>query len=99
MKDQADIMSLFSGALNLSNANGTVYRTHNQSGALSLSVAGNQVINGWATVPIVADGSPITVPGAWIKYGGDDISIVAGQTNHFLLTWTGEFYYYTNKVV
>ena len=96
---KADFEQIFSGALNLSNPLGTVYKTTVQSGALILSSGGNKAVNGWALAPITADGAAITPDPTWIKYGGDDISIAPGAVNHFMLTWSGEYYYYTNRVV
>jgi hypothetical protein len=93
------IFSSFSGALNLGNQEGTLYNNHTQTGALTLS-ASNGSPGGWALVPILANGDAINIPGAWIKYGGDDISIVNGQTNHFQAFFKDETtIYYTNKVV
>jgi len=93
-----DSMSSFSGALSLNNPLGTVYRQHTQTGALTLAAANNAVPNGWAVVAIVANGGAINIPSDWVKYGGDDIDTTAGVTNHFMLTWSGDFYYWTNKV-
>jgi hypothetical protein len=94
------IMTIFSGALNLGNIQGTLYHPHTQTGALTLAVATSPKPGGWAAVPIVANGGAINVPAAWIKYGGDDISIVAGQTNHLQVFYLNDdTVYYTNKVV
>ncbi|HMV91522.1 MAG TPA: hypothetical protein PJ995_21515 [Cyclobacteriaceae bacterium] len=92
------ILQKFSGPLALNCESGTTYLTHNQSGAITFSSTRNQQINGWALVPIVADGSAINIPSDWIKYGGDNIDITAGVTNHFMAIYTGERTYWTNKV-
>lgn len=99
MKTQADFLELFTGSLSLSNALGTSYATHNQSGDLTITAANNKVINGTATVPIVADGNDINIDPAWIQMGGDDLSNDIGDTNHLLVVWTGQEFYYSNKVV
>lgn len=98
MKTQADFFENFTGALSLSNVLGTSYSTHNQSGALTLSASGNKVVNGCATIPIVANGSAINVDADWLLIGGDEISTNVGDTNHIIVTWTGDKYYYSNKV-
>lgn len=92
------MMTRFSGALALDNPDGTLYREHTQTGSLTLAAGRSARPGGWALVTIVANGSAINIPSDWIKYGGDDVSIVAGQINHFQLFWSGEYYYYTNKV-
>lgn len=92
------IMSQFSGALNLGDPEGTLYLQHQQSGAITLSVA-NGSPGGWALVPIVADGNAINVPAAWILYGGDAISIVVDDVNHIQVFYKdADTIYYTNKV-
>jgi hypothetical protein len=93
------IATIFSGALNLGNTEGTLYNAHTQAGAITLAVGGTPTPGGWAFITIAADGSAINVPGAWVKYGGDDISVVAGTTNHLQVFYKdGDSVYYTNKV-
>lgn len=95
---KASFQEIFTGAVSLSNALGTSYATHNQSGALTLSASGNKVVNGCATVPIVANGSAINVDAEWLLIGGDEISTTPGDTNHLIITYTGQNIYYANKV-
>lgn len=93
------IMSQFSGALNLGDAEGTLYHEHAQTGAITLAVA-NGSPGGWALVPIMANGDAINVPAAWIQWGGDAISIVATDVNHVSVFYKdADNVYYTNKVV
>lgn len=96
---EATFINIFTGSFSLANALGTSYATHNQSGELTLTAGGNKVVNGTATVPIVADGNTITVDEDWIQIGGDDISTEVGDTNHIIVTYTGQNIYYANKVI
>lgn len=99
MKKEADFISAFTGSLSLSNVLGTSYATHQQSGDLTITAAANQVINGTATIPIIADGNDINIDPSWIQIGGDAISTTPGDVNHLIVTFTGQQYYYANKVV
>jgi hypothetical protein len=91
--------SNFTGALNLGNHAGTLYKDHAQTGAITLVGSGGSP-GGWAFIKITANGDAINVPVAWIKYGGDDISIVAAAVNHVQVFYKdADTIYYTNKVV
>lgn len=93
------IIEQFSGPLDLSNPLGAMYLEHTQTGVLTLSESNGQA-GGCALIPIVASGDAINLPVAWIKYGGDDISVVAGETNHLTVVYKDEdTIYWSNKVV
>lgn len=95
-----DRMEKFSGAFNLGNPMGTIYDKHIQTAVLTLSVAGLAVPGGTAQIIIESSGDAINVPGSWIKFGGDDISIVAGEENHLAIWYRdADTIYYTNKVL
>lgn len=95
------IIQKFSGAFPCNDTDGSILSDnfYEQTGALTLSVS-NGVPGGNALIPIKANGSAINVPGAWIKYGGDDISTVAGDVNHLMVLYKdADTIYYTNKVI
>lgn len=97
---EVDYNEIFAGALNLGNPAGTFYKTHNQTGALTLGVAGAPTRGGWAQIVIIANTSAINVPAAWIKFGGDDISTTNAAANHLCVMFRDDdTIYYTNKVV
>jgi hypothetical protein len=98
--DQVTRLPNFSGAFFLGNPKGCLYDDHVQTGVLTFGVGGNSSTpGGWAMIVIAANGSAINIPGAWVKYGGDDISPVNGNSNHFQVFYkeNGRIYY-TNKV-
>lgn len=94
---EAIFQSIFTGALSLSNVLGTSYATHNQSGILNIQASGNKVINGTATIAIVANGQAINIDSSWIKLG-DDFSINPGDTNVLIVLWSGQNFYWSNTV-
>ena len=69
-----------------------------QSRALTLAVGGSAIVGGGDCVKITANGSAITVPGAWINVGGDSISIVNGAINRITVMKTVSEIWYTVKV-
>lgn len=85
--------------LDLSNPNGTLYDVVTQASTIAISVGG-ATPGGWALVPIVANGSPITIPGNWIHYGGDILSTTLNNVNHLQVFYKdANAVYYTNKIV
>ncbi|MFZ1807619.1 MAG: hypothetical protein WAU36_10375 [Cyclobacteriaceae bacterium] len=99
MGHQVDQFEQFDGTLSLSNNyTGSKYKTHTQSGDLTLGVGPDKAIHGWASVPIIASGDAINVPAEWILRG-DAISTTDGDTNHIMVTWDGEYFHLANKVV
>lgn len=73
-----------SGQIDLSNIGGIIYDTFTQTGALVLSAA-PIVVGGKAIITIKSNGAAITLPGTWIRDGGDNISIVNNDINHITL--------------
>lgn len=89
----------FNGKLDLSNTEGLIYNKYTQTGPLTIRV-GDATPKGWAFVSIVANGAAITLPSNFIKYGGDDISMVASTTNHLQAFYIdNNTIFYTNKTV
>jgi hypothetical protein len=89
----------FNGKFDLSKTDGLIYNKYTQSGTLVITIT-NPVPKGWAFVQIVANGSTITLPSNFVKYGGDDISIVASTVNHLQVFYLdNNTIYYTNKTV
>lgn len=99
MTSPAIISKPFDGRFDLSNPRGTMYGKMTQTKNLGFVAIGG-VPGGWALVTIVANGDAINVPATWLLYGGDAISIVAGNTNHIQVFYKdADTIYYTNKVV
>ncbi len=103
--ERANIFHKFSGAVNLGNDLGTVYVDRTTNGQFILTgatalVAASAKPNGSAIVSIDCNGFALTVPGSWVKYGGDDIDTTAGKVNHITVycKQPSEIFY-SNKVV
>lgn len=88
----------FDGTFALDKLGGNFYNDLAQSGALTLAVGGSAIVGGGDCVKITANGSAITVPGAWINVGGDSISIVNGAINRITVMKTVSEIWYTVKV-
>lgn len=89
----------FNGKLDLSDPSGIIYEPYTQTQALTIKV-GNRLLSGWALVPIKANGTTITLPSNFVKYGGDDIVNTLNTTNHLQFWYYSEnTIYYTNKTV
>lgn len=86
--------------LELDDSVGRVYKTYTTTGDFTLKINSSTLKNkGTALIPIVASGNTTTIDSSWIKYSGDDFDDTDGVVNHFTLIWTGEYFYWTNKVV
>jgi hypothetical protein len=84
--------------LSLDNYAGTLYDKITQDQAILVSIM-NPTPAGWALISIVANGSAITIPSSWKKWGGEDISTTSGQTNHLSVFYKdADNIYYTNMV-
>lgn len=88
----------FSGTFALDALGGNFYNDLTQSGALPLAVGGSAIVGGSDCVKITANGSAITVPGAWINVGGDAISTTNGAINRIIVTKTVSEIWFTVKV-
>lgn len=89
----------FSGAVALNNVAGTIYARQVLTAATALVAAG-ETPAGSAMLQIDCNGFALTVPGTWIKYGGDDIDTTAGVINHItVVAFDKGTVYYSNKKV
>lgn len=93
-------LDIYETQLELDDVGGRVYKTYVTTGDFTLNVNSNTLKNrGWALIPIEASGNTTTINSNWIKYGGDDFDDTDGAINHFSISWSGEYFYWTNKVV
>jgi hypothetical protein len=89
----------FTGAIGLNHASGTIH-TGEFSFSGAVSAGGNLIPGAWGLVTMVGTGVAITLPGAWIKYGGDDIDYTLGTKNHFqAFVKDDATIFWTNKTV
>lgn len=71
----------FAGEFALNNPLGTYWNNKVQAGALALSEGSDSEVGGFDRVKITADGSGITVPGAWVNIGAGAIDTTNGAVN------------------
>lgn len=90
--------SVFTGEAALNNPLGTYWPDLAQSGALVLSEGTDAEVGGCDQVKITADGSGITVPGAWVNVGTDEIDTTAAAVNRLIIVKTQTEIQYVNKV-
>jgi hypothetical protein len=76
----------FAGTLAMNNPIGTIWPTHNQAGALVITVDEDAVPGGCDSLRIVADGNTITLDPAftWVNIGTDSIGVVAADVNELI---------------
>lgn len=76
----------FDGVFKLDNTTpGRSYNPLVQTGAIALSEGPNAQVGAVDTVKITANGSAITVPGAWVNVGTDSITITNGTVNRIMV--------------
>lgn len=88
----------FNNKLDLSDRNGLFYNRFIQTQPIAITV-GPKTLGGWAFVAIEANGDTISLPSNFIKYGGDDISVIDGDINNLQALYYDDLVvYYTNVV-
>lgn len=94
----AAFTAVFTGEFLLTNPLGTIWNDLVQTGALVFSENANAIVGGCDTIKITANGSAITIPGAWKNIGSDAISIVAADVNRIIVFKSAGEIQYTNKL-
>lgn len=90
---------LFNGnGISLENRNGTDYLQYTQVAPIVFALIGTPVLLGFAMIEIVANGNAITPIATWKNVGSDNISIVNGAINRFIITQVSGNVWYTVKV-